>query len=149
MGLTDAGYFASSTAEFALRRGVELNYNIIPNEFGGGEAFETVKKAIDLKLLPALLILRNPSVELDDFTWHWMAVTGYDDEKKTIFVSTYAKEYEITFSRAWVQYRPLSRGRRYFFSGRKIMWLSKKYNAFKGKNVNKNLKKLRISADNK
>ena len=106
MGLTDAGYFASGTAAFARERGVGLGFCILPNGAGAAEAFGEVKKAVDEGLMPALLILRNPSVELDDFTWHWMAVTGYDGEKDTVFVSTYANEYEFGFSRVWVQYKP-------------------------------------------
>lgn len=106
MGLTDAGYFASSTACFAQKRGVNLRYDILPNDMDNEAAYIYVKKALDEKLMPALLILRNPSVELDDFTWHWMAITGYDDEKSSVFISTYAKKYELVFSRVWVQYRP-------------------------------------------
>lgn len=106
MGLTDAGFFASSTKEFAKERGVELKSRILPRESGHAETFEEIKKAIDGALMPALLILRNPSPELDEFTWHWMAVTGYDDTKGSVFVSTYAKEYELIFERVWVQYKP-------------------------------------------
>lgn len=106
MGLTDAAYFASSTAEFAETKGVRLKSDVLPREPGAAEIFEEIKNAIDLKLMPALLILRNPSVELDDFTWHWMAVTGYDDEKGSIFVSTYSKEYELIFERVWIQRKP-------------------------------------------
>jgi hypothetical protein len=86
-----------STADIAL----ELDE---PDDIA--EVFEEIKKAIDEALMPALLILRNPSEELDDFTWHWMAVTGYDDVKGSVYVSTYAKEYELVFERVWVQYKP-------------------------------------------
>jgi hypothetical protein len=106
MGLTDAGYFASSTAEFAKPKGVQLNSKVLPRDAHHAEAFSEIKEAIDKGLMPALLILRNPSQELDDFTWHWMAVTGYEDEKGSVFVSTYAKEFELQFYRVWVQYKP-------------------------------------------
>lgn len=106
MGLTDAAYFASSTSEFAKTKGVTLSSRILSRDADYETAFEEIKKAVDERLMPALLILRNPSKELDDFTWHWMAVTGYDDEKTTVFVSTYAKEYELEFQRVWVQYKP-------------------------------------------
>lgn len=106
MGLTDAGFFASSTEKYAKTRGVTLHSRIASRRSGYAEVFEEIKKAIDEALMPALLILRNPSEELDDFTWHWMAVTGYDDIKGSVFVSTYAKEYELVFERVWVQYKP-------------------------------------------
>lgn len=106
MGLTDASFFASSTREFAKSKGVELKSEILSRSLGHTEAFEAIKIAIDKKLMPALLILRNPSIELDDFTWHWMAVTGYDDEQGSIFVSTYSKEFELVFERVWIQRKP-------------------------------------------
>ncbi len=106
MGLTDAGFFASSTKEFAKTKGVYLGSRVLPRAAAHNEAFEEIKKAIDEALMPALLILRNPSEELDEFTWHWMAVTGYDDLKESVLVSTYAREYELSFERAWVQYKP-------------------------------------------
>ncbi len=106
MGLTDAGFFASSTKGFAKTKGVKLAYRILPRSAGYADTFKEIKEAIDEALMPALLILRNPSPELDDFTWHWMAVTGYDDQKESVYVSTYAKEYELSFIRVWVQYKP-------------------------------------------
>lgn len=106
MGLTDAGFFASSTKEFAKTKGVYLGCRILSRGSAYQEAFKEIKKAIDEAFMPALLILRNPSEELDDFTWHWMAVTGYDDLKESIYVSTYANEYELIFKRVWVQYKP-------------------------------------------
>lgn len=106
MGLTDSAYFASSTAQFAKGKGVNLASEILPRSLGYKEVFEAIKNAVDNKLMPALLILRNPSIELDDFTWHWMAVTGYDDEKQSIFVSTYSKEFELLFEHVWIQRKP-------------------------------------------
>lgn len=106
MGLTDSRFFASSTAKFAKTKGVKLDFYILSRQLSHTEAFAEVKRAIDEGMMPALLILRNPSEELDDFTWHWMAVTGYDDIKGSIYVSTYAKEYELIFERVWVQHKP-------------------------------------------
>jgi hypothetical protein len=106
MGLTDVKFFTSSTKEFAKAKGIELGCSILSRSSGYEQAFEEIKKAVDEALMPALLILRNPSKELDEFTWHWMAVTGYDNEKGSVLVSTYAKEYELIFKRVWVQYKP-------------------------------------------
>ncbi len=106
MGLTDAGYFVSSTSEFASSRGVALGSVLIQPESTADEAYGQIKKAIDKRYLPALLILKNPSPEIDDFTWHWMAITGYDDDGQSIYISTYAKEYSLEFSRVWIQDLP-------------------------------------------
>ncbi len=106
MGLTDAAYFALSTEEFAKSKGVTLKSEVLSRGLDHSEAFKLIKEAVDNRLLPALLILRNPVKELDDFTWHWMAVTGYDDEDESVLVSTYSKEYKLKFESVWIQYKP-------------------------------------------
>lgn len=115
MGLTDENYFAKSTADYAKSKGVLIKSQKISKSLSVGVAWGFIKKVIDEKYMPALLILRNPSYELADFTWHWMAVTGYDDEKRTILISTYAKEYEIKFDQVWNQREPYKTACVYFY----------------------------------
>ena len=117
MGLTDAGYFASSTSEFAESRGVVITSVRLPLGLTADEAFEKIRKAIDQRYVPALLILKNPSPDIDDFTWHWMAVTGYDDTDGCIFVSSYAKEYGLNFNKVWIQEKPYHADLVYFIPG--------------------------------
>ena len=115
MGLTDHRYFTEMTIEYARTKGVELKSQHISRSLSTGVAFGFITRAIDERYMPALLILRNPEPALDEFTWHWMAVTGYNDEKKTIFISTYGEEYELDFSKVWNQYKPYSASCVYFF----------------------------------
>ena len=115
MGLTDHKYFAAATIEYAKTKGVELKSQVVSRSLSLGVAYGFIKRAVDEQYMPALLILRNPELELDEFTWHWMAVSGYDDKKETIFISTYGEEYELDFSKVWNQRKPYSASCVYFF----------------------------------
>ena len=115
MGLTDPKEFAHDVLEFAQHRGVRLVAQQIMPSLSAGVAFGFFKQALRHRYLPALLLLRNPSPELDDFTWHWMAAVGCDDEKRTLTVSTYGKRHEIDFDRAWVQNKPYRASGVYFY----------------------------------
>lgn len=114
-GLTDHDFFAKATVEFAKTKGVDLRRQNISTSLSRGIAFGFIRKAIEEGYMPALLILRNPEPELSDFTWHWMAITGYDDVKRTIFISTYGQEYELEFKKVWNQSRSYSANCVYFF----------------------------------
>jgi len=115
MELTDPRQFARETLEFAETRGGGIIAQQIHHSLSAGVAFGFFRQALRHGYLPALLLLRNPSPELDDFTWHWMAVTGCDDEARTLTVSTYGREYEIAFDRAWVQQKPYYAAGVYFY----------------------------------
>lgn len=114
-GLTDPDFFTSATIEFAKTKGVELKTQNISRSLSAGVAFGFITRTIGEGYMPALLILRNPSRELDEFTWHWMGVTGYDDEKGTIFITTYGEEYELVFDAVWNQEKPYRANCVYFF----------------------------------
>ncbi len=114
-GLTDHKFFASSTIAFAQTRGVKLRMQNVSVSLSAGVAFGFIARAIDEGYMPALLIMRNPSKALDEFTWHWMGITGYDDDKMTIFISTYGEEYELAFEDVWNQNKPYRANCVYFF----------------------------------
>jgi len=42
-------------------------------------------------------------------------VTGCDDERRTLTVSTYGRRYEISFDSAWVQQKPYFAAGVYFY----------------------------------
>jgi hypothetical protein len=115
MGLTDPKEFARGALAFSQRCGVSIVAQQIPPRLSAGVAFGFFKQALRHGYLPALLLLRNPSPELSDFTWHWMAAVGCDDEKRTLTVSTYGKRFEINFERAWVQHKPYYAAGVYFY----------------------------------
>lgn len=114
-GLTDSNYFIKAICDFAQSRSVKLKSQNIFTSHSEGVAFGFIIRAINEGYMPALLILRNPSKALKDFTWHWLAITGYDDEKRTVYVTSNAKEYELNFRSVWNQQKPYRTNCVYFF----------------------------------
>ena len=47
------------------------------------EAVDFVKKHINQGLPVGMLILTHNAKEINDETWHWMCITGYDDVKRS------------------------------------------------------------------
>lgn len=117
MGLKSTSAFASGTAAFAKSRGVDIVPQEVKRSLNKQNAFGFIQKALEQMYMPALLILKNPSRALRDFHWHWMAVTGCDADKKSIYVSTYGKEFELPFDLVWQQQRPYKAGCVYFYPG--------------------------------
>lgn len=115
MGLTDPNEFAKGVLAYARQCGAEIIAQQISPTLSAGVAFDFFKQALRHGYLPALLLLRNPARELSDFTWHWMAVTGCDEEKRTLTISTYGKRYEIPFDNAWNQQKPYFAAGVYFY----------------------------------
>jgi len=115
MGLTNPKEFARGALEFAETRGGGFVTQQISHSMSVGVAFGFFKQALRHGYLPALLLLRNPSHELNDFTWHWMPVTGCDDETRTVTVSSYGQKHEIAFDRAWIQQKPYYAAGVYFY----------------------------------
>ena len=99
-GLTSKTFFACETRRFAESRGVTLKTHIINKSFSLEEAYEKIKESIDLDFPLALLILRNPAPELEEFTWHWMVVIGYK-ENMHIVMTTWGKIFDIDFKKVW------------------------------------------------
>ncbi len=115
MGLTDPKEFARGVLAFAEQCGAEILAQQISPKFSKGVAFGFFREALRHGYLPALLMLRNPTPELDEFTWHWMAVTGCDDEKRTLTISTYGQRYDLPFDGVWIQDKPYFAAGVYFY----------------------------------
>jgi hypothetical protein len=115
MGLTDPKEFAADMLSFARSCGAHIFAQQISPKLSCGVAFGFFREALRRGYLPALLLLRNPSPELGDFTWHWMAVTGCDTEKRTLTISSCGERHEIAFDRAWVQKKPYRAAGVYFY----------------------------------
>ncbi len=115
MGLKSTARFASGTAAYAKKMGVKLVPQVVSRGLSMVNAFGYLQKAVEHNYMPALLILKNPSKEISDFHWHWMAVTGVDAETKSVYVSTYGGEFELPFELVWHQQKPYEAGIVYFY----------------------------------
>jgi hypothetical protein len=101
-GLTDIDYFNHQLISFAKGKGVALSSKIIMANEDKTRAFEEIKTAIDAGYPLAMLILRNPHDEIDEYTWHWMNIIGYDQSSLSIQISTYGKTHRLDFNKVWV-----------------------------------------------
>ena len=115
MGLKSTEKFASGTAAYAKQMGVKIVPLVVSRSLNMINAFGFIEKAVEQNYMPALMILRNPSKELSDFHWHWMAVTGFDAQTKAVYVSTYGREFELPFEQVWHQQSPYETGLVYFY----------------------------------
>lgn len=52
------------------------------------DGWSFVTHAIDEGRPVGMLILTHTSKAIDEETWHWMCITGYDDEKKEVIISS-------------------------------------------------------------
>ncbi len=102
-GLTSKTYFACEVKRFAESRGVNLKTDLVSKKIDADKAYERVKHSIDKGLPLALLILKNPEPEIEEFTWHWMVVIGYKEEKRQIVMTTWGKIFDLDFDKVWNQ----------------------------------------------
>ncbi|MBN2879970.1 MAG: hypothetical protein JXN65_10140 [Clostridia bacterium] len=106
--MTDPEDFCRKCADYAKLRGVKISYGIAEKQLEAKEVFEKIAQLIDDGVLPSLLILRNPHKEINEYTWHWMTVTGYNRSTMEISVATYGKKHKMDFNKAWNQKKPFS-----------------------------------------
>lgn len=98
MGYPLIGRFAKDFKKYASDRGIKLRSEqmFLP---------KTKKQALDF-ILPALkqghpvafLILRHPAYELREDNWHWVTITGFDEEKEKLIWSNCGEREEIDWN---------------------------------------------------
>lgn len=106
--MTDPKAFCTKCVDFAKHKDVELSYDIMDKNLDIQTAFDKIINLIDNNILPSLLILRNPHKEINEYTWHWMTITGYIKDTKKIIIATYGKRLKMDFTKAWSQEKKFS-----------------------------------------
>ena len=106
--MTDPKTFCEKCVDYAKTKGVELGYNIVDKTLDTQAVFDHIIELIDSNILPSLLILRNPHREINEYTWHWMTITGYIKDTKEIIIATYGKRLKMDFTKAWGQEKKFS-----------------------------------------
>ncbi|GFP76814.1 hypothetical protein [Clostridium fungisolvens] len=109
-GLTSVTQFSDNILAFCESRGVSLVPHILDEQANMQEAMDFILEALHLKLPLAILVLKHPVKELEDYTWHWMTITNLRFEPKNnkyyISVSTYGEFHEIDLDLLWNNRRP-------------------------------------------
>lgn len=105
-GLTSVDQFSDNVLSFSQSRGISLTPHIMDeNSRDMNAAVNFISEALGLRLPVAILVLKHPVKELEDYTWHWMTITRLnrnpEDNKYYISVSTYGECHEIDFDLLW------------------------------------------------
>lgn len=109
-GLTSVYKFSNNVLDFSKERGVTLVSHILEDTPASmQQAINFISEALSQKLPVAILILKHQIKEFDEYTWHWMTITGLklhsNDNVYYISVSTYGDHREINLDVLWNQRR--------------------------------------------
>ena len=63
-----------------------------------GESLEFILESINHNHPVAFLILRHPAKEFREDNWHWVTITGYDEEKHQLIWSNCGEREEIDWN---------------------------------------------------
>lgn len=109
-GLTSVYKFSNNVLTFSKKMGIILTSHILDDTPASmQDAINFISEALSQKLPVAILILKHQVKEFNEFTWHWMTITGLKLHSKDnvyyISVSSYGDHREINLDILWNQRR--------------------------------------------
>ena len=109
-GLTSVHQFCDNVLAFSKKRGVSLLPHILADNASSiKDAINFIYQALSQRLPIAILVLKHPIKEFEEYTWHWMTITALKlDSKDNIYnlsVSSYGEHREINLNLLWNQRR--------------------------------------------
>jgi hypothetical protein len=109
-GLTCVQQFVDNVLSFCETKNITLTPQILCEKATMDEAVKFISTALREKLPVAILVLKHPVKELEEYTWHWMTITQLklktETNKYYITVSTYGECREIDLELLWNHRRP-------------------------------------------
>lgn len=87
MGYPLIGRFAKDFKRYAKERGIDLESKQLFLPKTKSEALDFILPSIKEGHPVAFLILRHPAYELREDNWHWVTITGFDEEKEKLIWS--------------------------------------------------------------
>ena len=105
-GLTSVAQFADNVLAFSKSRGLSLVPHILDDKSASiQDAINFILEALSQKLPLAILVLKHPVKEFEEYTWHWMTIMDLklssEDNIYYISVSTYGEHREINLDLLW------------------------------------------------
>ncbi len=91
MGFPSIERYEENFLEYVSNNGGQAKSEICRGWKDPQEAFLFAHESIDRGQPLALLILTHSDLELDEETWHWMTITGYEKHGEGILISNYGK----------------------------------------------------------
>lgn len=109
-GLTSVRQFSDNVLAFSKKKGVPLVPHILDDNAASiQKAIDFISEALAQRLPTAILVLKHPVKEFEEYTWHWMTITGLKlnpiENIYYISVSTYGGHREINLDMLWNQRR--------------------------------------------
>jgi hypothetical protein len=103
MGMRSIKRFRKCFLEYAKAAGANVRMSLLGGDEDAAAAREFVKKAIDEGFCVLYLLLTHRDPELDEYTWHWFTLTGYELEgdKMSVDFATWGKKHTLDFDRLW------------------------------------------------
>ena len=105
-GLTSVRQFSDNVLAFSTKQGLSLMPHILDDKAASlQDALNFISKGLSQGLPVAILILKHPVKEFEEYTWHWMTITDLKlnpmENVNYISVSTYGDHKEINLDLLW------------------------------------------------
>ena len=105
-GLTSVRQFSDNVLAFSTKQGLSLMPHILDDKAASlQDALNFISKGLSQGLPVAILILKHPVKEFEEYTWHWMTITDLKlNSKENVYyisVSTYGDHKEINLDLLW------------------------------------------------
>lgn len=98
MGYPLIGRFAKDFKRYASDRGITLSSEQLFLPKSKKQALDFILPALKEDHPVAFLILRHPVYELREDNWHWVTITGFDEEKEILIWSNCGEREEIDWN---------------------------------------------------
>ena len=103
MGMRSIKRFKRCFTEYANAADADVRLTLLDGEADEAAAKEFVTRGLDAGYCVLNLLLTHKDSELDELTWHWFTLTGYEktgDDMRVDF-ATWGKKHTLDFSRLW------------------------------------------------
>lgn len=103
MGMSSIKRFKKCFTEYAYSVGADVRILLLGGDAPAGEAKRFLTRALDADYCALYLLLTHKDPEMDEFTWHWFTLTGYEMNGETIMVdfATWGKKHTLPFEKLW------------------------------------------------
>lgn len=98
MGYPLIGRFAKDFKKYASDRGIQLESEQLFLPKSKQQALDFIIPALKSDDPVAFLILKHPAYELREDNWHWVTITGFDEEKEQLIWSNCGEREEIDWN---------------------------------------------------
>lgn len=102
-GVYKLSFYEDGFLEYANHTGIKLSMELVSGEQSYEEAAAFLKRKIDAGIPVPYLLLKHTDKEMDDFTWHWFTMTGYEEQEDRLYAifATYGKRHRLDLEKLW------------------------------------------------